>query len=427
MEGKELFRSESGDVVIEVESRTIEFWRGEYAKRHIFIKEGENYPVVRKAMKALKFTGRKMEEVFSKSSDIDDSTYEYFVLVCIDQNRIEDLHLEKIVPVQSLEKLKNKLIQAHDFSEKYGYVISDLYLGDNISNRKFELLHVIQNTDESYWQDTIIENIPKRFGLNITKEITIPRFYGMNAKPHHRTHTLEPSLLETCNSYEINPDIAFAVKNIDDDYFNIAATIGKIEYELCDLRLDKLEAKIEVTLKKIQKLISSTPTPQIDLKEICSELRNLSDYELFKTITHANNYKKEEKERYDKYLIIISSSISAKSINEIKDLFPFFRDLTKEMDMLIKRQAKAMKKQYSGPFSGKNAEVARAKGLFMWDLCYLEGLTREESLKEMMRIIKKCKSELLNNDNPSKDKKYGRLDTTELCIEKNAFLPILST
>lgn len=319
MKGKEVFRSESTNFSVEVESRTIDFWRGEYAKRHVYIREGENYPAVKKAMKALSFVGKRMEELFGSSPDIDASDYEYYVLVKIDQELIKDIHLEKIVPANSVKKLQKLLIQAHSYSHKYNYVISDLSLGNNISHRKLELLQIIASTDPNYYEDISINSNPKENKITLVKEFKTPKHYGANAKPHHNVHIIDKDTSIISNSFKINPDIAFAIKNIGDDNFNINSTIGMIKCELFNLRMDHLEIKIQVAIDDLAAAIPHLV--QVKLRAFCYELIDLTTEELFRTIAYAkHSTNQEEIERYKDYINILEDHMKKENIKYIKKL-----------------------------------------------------------------------------------------------------------
>lgn len=391
-----------GKISIEIEARTIDFWRGEYAKRRVFIENRENYTDVENAIAALRTTATSLYNADSKEFLIDtEQDYEIGIL-----NSIANSDIEYILSQHKNIKLPNEntlhdLQLAYNLSRQYGYVISDLSITSCPYPRKYGLLLLVQSLDEEHWDKISHKDLADGQAVKVVHEKFLPRFYGPKACPWHRTHLLAENKLLTAHGYTIEADISFAVCGIFDDEFHIRSTVGMIEEALCIGRtlalyalLEKLHGSFSLNYSTFLEKFS----PEDDAVDVCVHNTTFFD--------------------------ALCASIPSEEGRQARVFRHKYLKIESEISALYKKRSDARKEMLSGPYRGNVAEVSRAKGLYLWDTVYLEGKTRREALEELKMQVNSLGDGVLFDDNPKDNKQIKRLTVTDECIRDNRFLPM---
>ena len=404
---------EFDNLSIEIAARTIEFWRGEYAKRRVFAENKDNYQAVKEAMKALKDLAEHLYETAKQDKRLGfERDYEVIILDLIADGKLDDSDTLK-----AGNALLGKLQTAYDLSIQYGYVISDLSLDSPFWIRKNYLLSLIKELEEGYWKKIMKLLVSADHSVSVEQGIWIPRFYGPNSTPWHRTHLLSVEPLPTIERHDVQPDIAFAVKGIGDDEFQIRSTVGKIETDLCKLRIHKLHKKLEILLSHLKDLA------------LDSERMHYEDRQHFKTLDPSTIKSCMDSEIHQVLMDkgdtrLLSMQFPTGKRKEVLTIKSRYVSITKEMLKLFKRLSISTREMLSGPYKGKKAEVSRAKGIYLWDTVHIEGKTDKEALEALKAHIDKRCEGLLVEDSPKDNKQTERLRVTEECIRENRFLPM---
>lgn len=258
---------------------------------------------------------------------------------------------------------------------------------------------------------------PNNWHTVIEEELWIPRFFGPNASPWHRTHLLSEGSLPTIGRHDIKPDVAFAVKGIGDDEFQIRSTVGKIETDLCKLRIYELHKKQEALLIQLRDLALESEEMIFEERQLFKELdpatlETFLDTKINQILLDKDDFK------------MLSMQFSSEIKKEVRAARGLYVKITKEMLKLFKRLSIASREMLSGPYRGQKAELSRAKGLYLWDTVHIEGKTDNEALEELKSLVANHCEGLLVEDSPKNNKQIMRLRITEDCIRDNRFLPM---
>lgn len=107
---------------IKIAARTIEFWRGEYAKRRVLTDPRNNYEDIQESIETLKNVAETVYINTGEEQRLESSRdYELIILNLIAEGMIN----KKERPGSGKYDFE-KLQRAYEFSVQYGYVISDL-------------------------------------------------------------------------------------------------------------------------------------------------------------------------------------------------------------------------------------------------------------------------------------------------------------
>lgn len=429
---------EFNNISIEIAPRTIEFWRGEYAKRRVFKENKDSYRSIKGAIKTLQAVAEHFFILINGDEEAEDSEkaefprdYELSILDKIADGSIAELFSEDSRDGKLCESISTQLQSAYDLSIQYGYVISDLSLDEPIENNKTELLRIVQQLYSSYWKQHIDFPFAKQKQLSVAKTIHDvqdlmgpfdpnrphmkiitgvwqPRHYGPNANPWHRTHILKEKTPFTIDNHRIQSDISFAVNGIADEDYPIRATIGKIEREICLLRLNALYEKRETFLAEFKTTVASN----------CIDLDTRQLFEESSTATIDSLV--DDKQQIEKHRL----QILPKEKKSFSEMCLKYKENRNEINEIEKRTESANTQMHSAPVKGENAEISRAKGLYLWDAVHIEGKTKKEALEDLKLDVADLCGEKLFNITSANYKQYNLLKITDESIQTGRFLTL---
>jgi len=463
----------------------VEFWKGEYTKRRLFIEHKEEYGLI---VEIMRFLNEICCEIFNKRPDIsckfaDPYSFEMELLLSYGHyqslSRILKIDLYELV-IEKYPDAENLIKNAYELSVKYGYILTDLELEVKECNiEKHYLIKIIEQNEHSFWANHKSE-LKADEGYDFIETFLVPRKLFPDDSCKDESENISINGVDE-NGY----DLINCIKDDSSCNYEIAAnsTLEEISFEFEYLSMQIAYAKSQQynikkeifdLLCKVLGMNSSIDSPRDILPCICMENENIydSDIDYLQTLilgpspldsnSKCQNLKKHKftckkngsstpfytncccvnsiRKHLNEILNFITIKPEDKS-NLSSNIFPdsFFKNknikykldnyimISKGMSKQIKQKLVLYQMLEKGNMRS-NGLVNRALGLVVWDAINIHKKSWKEIFNELNVVAKNKKGfaslSFKGEEQFNKKLQTGIYKTTRRCINESVFLTL---
>ena len=474
-----------GKYVITSHLVNVEFWKGEYAKRRLFIENKEGYGLI---VEMMIFLNDICCEILNKRSDIsckfaDPYFFEMELLLSFGHyqslSKILKTDLYELV-MQKYPDAENLIRNTYELSVKYGYILTDLEITTKEDNiEKHYLVKIIEQNEHSFWKNHKSE-LKDEEGYDFIETFLVPRKFFLDDSCKDESENISiPGV------HDSGDDLINCIKNDSSCKSEISANSALeeivLEFEYLSMQIAYAKRQQHQIKKEIFNLLcnvlgmnSSIDALRGILPCICMESETLcdSDIDYLQTLilgpSSLDSKGKCQNLKKHKFTCKITGSSTpfytncccvnsiSKHLNEIlsfitirpedkskltSNIFPdsFFKskNVKYKLDNYI-MISRGMAKQVERVLllhqvlekgnMRSNGLVNRALGLVVWDAINIHNKSWKEIFNELNVVGKNKKgfASLSSKDQEQFNKKLqtGIYKTTRRCINESVFLTL---